>query len=104
MKGNEQPIDHIFRDKLEGYTVSPSPGMLENIRTGLRNRKRKQRIVLMRAIAAAAVIVLALVAGWMLYDAPESNLRLKCFLRSGNLKAGKKSKKQKQSDPKPVFQ
>jgi hypothetical protein len=76
MKGNEQPIDHIFRDKLEGYTVSPSPGMLENIRTGLRNRKRKQRIVLMRAIAAAAVIVLALVAGWMLYDAPESNLRL----------------------------
>jgi len=72
MKRSEQQIDQIFHDQLEGYTLSPPPGTLENIRGRLKNRKRKQRIVLLRAIAAAAVIILAMVAGWMLYDFPES--------------------------------
>ncbi len=72
MKQSEQQIDQIFHGQLEGYTLSPPPGTLENIRARLKNRKRKQRIVLLRAIAAAAVMILAMVAGWMLYDFPES--------------------------------
>ncbi|MBN2773666.1 MAG: hypothetical protein JXR31_05415, partial [Prolixibacteraceae bacterium] len=64
MNKKEQIPDKIFREKLEGLTVPPPPDTFQKIQARLKIKKRKVAIIWYRSIAAAAIIVFALTAGW----------------------------------------
>ena len=66
MKLDEYNLDNFFRDKLEGHSVPPPAGGWEIIRGGLNTIKREKRILLYRAVAVAAVVVIAFIGGWLL--------------------------------------
>jgi hypothetical protein len=65
MKLNEQKLDKIFREKLDGFEVTPPESIWNGIQQKLMNQKSKKGIILFRIIAIAAVVVLALIAGWL---------------------------------------
>jgi hypothetical protein len=65
---NEKNIDNIFREKLENFSVQPPSQIWDNVQTQLAVQKRKNRMIIIGWISAAAVIVLAFVAGWYLND------------------------------------
>jgi hypothetical protein len=64
MNMENKNMDKVFREKLDGFSQQPPSHVWENIREQLGAQKRKKRIVLYRRIAAAAVVVLAFLAGW----------------------------------------
>ncbi|NQU87749.1 MAG: outer membrane beta-barrel protein [Mariniphaga sp.] len=76
MNKNEQNLDKIFRDKLEGHSVTPPFGSWENIQNGLKKNKRKGTIIFYRAIAVAAVVVAAIIGGWLLNNSSNQNVPL----------------------------
>ena len=67
MNLNEEKLDDIFREKLEGFTKAPSPESWENIRLQLISKRKKGRILIYRVLAVAAVLALAMIAGWVFY-------------------------------------
>ncbi len=69
---NDINTDKIFREKLEDFSSSPSPHIWDNVQTMLASQKRKRRIINMRWISAAAVIILAFLAGWY-FNESQSN-------------------------------
>ena len=66
----EQNIDDLIRQKLENYAVFPPPGVWENVQKELSLKNRESRIIYIRWISAAAVLLMALVAGWYFYSLP----------------------------------
>ena len=56
--------DELIRSKLENYSVTPPAHIWSQVQRQLENRKRKTRVLWYRVTAAAAVVVLALLAGW----------------------------------------
>lgn len=60
--------DKIIREKLKGFSVPPPAHVWDNISGQLAAQKRKKRMMYMGWIAAAAVLVLAFVAGWYFND------------------------------------
>lgn len=68
MNMEEQNLDKAIREKLDGFSQQPPLHVWDSIQGQLRAQKRKYRIVLFSRIAAAAVIVLAFLAGWYFSD------------------------------------
>ncbi len=61
---NEQQLDKLFRDKLEGLEVIPPPGVWSNIGAGLGASKSKNKAVLWKVVSVAAVLLIAIMGGW----------------------------------------
>lgn len=64
MNMEEQNMDKAIREKLEGFSQQPPLHVWDNIQGRLQAQKRKRRIVVFSRVAAAAVVVLAFLAGW----------------------------------------
>ena len=56
--------DKILREKLESFSVQPPPYIWNNVKGQLAAQQRKKRIAYISWLSAAAVIVLAFMAGW----------------------------------------
>lgn len=57
-------MDKTFRNKLEGFSAEPPSHLWNNIQEQLALLQRKRRLAYTRWIAAAAVVILAFMAGW----------------------------------------
>ncbi len=64
MKKEELNMDKMFREKMEGFSAEPPSHLWNNIQGQLMARRKLRRLAYARWIAAAAVIVLAFMAGW----------------------------------------
>ena len=72
MNKKEFNIDKVMREKLEDFSPAPPPYLWENIRGQMVSQQKNKRLGYYRWIAAAAVIVVAFLAGWYLSEQPES--------------------------------
>lgn len=61
-------IDKTIKDKFDGFSVEPPSHVWDNIQGQMAAQKRKKRMMYISWIAAAAVVVFAFVAGWVLND------------------------------------
>ena len=61
---HEKDIDIKLREKLENYQVTPPPYIWNNVQGQLSAGRRRSRLVYLGWISAAAVILLAFMAGW----------------------------------------
>lgn len=61
-------IDNIIREKLENFQTPPPPHIWDNVVSHLAERRRRNRIFYTGWISAAAVVVLAFLAGWYFND------------------------------------
>jgi len=64
MKKEELNMDKKFREKMEGFSAEPPSHLWNNIQDQLAVLQRKRRLAYVRWIAAAAIIILAFMAGW----------------------------------------
>jgi len=65
---DEKNIDIIIREKLENFQTPPPPHIWNNVLSHLADRRRKNRMIYAGWISAAAVVVLAFLAGWYFSD------------------------------------
>ncbi|MDO8953096.1 MAG: hypothetical protein Q7U86_10760 [Draconibacterium sp.] len=65
---DEKNIDIIIREKLENFQATPPPHVWDNVQAHLADGRRRNRMVYMGWISAAAVVVLAFLAGWYFND------------------------------------
>ena len=63
-------MDNMFREKFEDFSVEPPAHVWNNIQEQMVSRRRKKRMAYIGWISAAAVVVFAFIAGWMLNDSP----------------------------------
>jgi hypothetical protein len=61
---DERNTDDIIREKLENFQATPPPHIWNNVQLQLAAGRRRNRMVYMGWISAAAVVVLAFLAGW----------------------------------------
>jgi hypothetical protein len=61
---DKRNTDDIIREKLENFQATPPPHIWDNVQLQLAARRRRNRMVYMGWISAAAVVVLAFLAGW----------------------------------------
>ncbi len=70
MKREELNMDKKFRNKLEGVTAEPPLHVWNNIQERLAEQRRRKRVAFVRWVAAAAVVVMAFLAGWYFNEEP----------------------------------
>ncbi|KAF0235895.1 MAG: hypothetical protein FD181_3202 [Prolixibacteraceae bacterium] len=61
---DKKNTDDIIREKLENFQATPPPYIWDNVQLHLTARRRKNRMVHIGWISAAAVVALAFLAGW----------------------------------------
>ena len=61
---DKKNTDDIIREKLENFQATPPPHIWDNVQFRLAARHRKNRMIYMSWISAAAVVALAFLAGW----------------------------------------
>ncbi|QIA07318.1 porin family protein [Draconibacterium halophilum] len=61
-------IDDSIREKLDGFSVAPPSHVWDNINTQLIEQRKKRRLAYAGWLSAAAVVVLAFIAGWYFND------------------------------------
>lgn len=61
-------IDDSIREKLDGFSAVPPPHVWDNIQTQMDAMQKKRRLAYIGWISAAAVVVLAFIAGWFFND------------------------------------
>ena len=61
---DKKNTDDIIREKLENFQAMPPPHIWDNVQFRLAARHRKNRMIYMSWISAAAVVALAFLAGW----------------------------------------
>ena len=71
MKEEENNMDKIFREKLDGYSENPPQFLWGSIQATLVGQRRKKRMVWYSWSAVAALLVLAFLAGWYFNDTAE---------------------------------
>ncbi|WP_297101482.1 hypothetical protein [uncultured Draconibacterium sp.] len=57
-------IDDSIREKLDGFSAAPPSHVWDNIQSQLDGQRKKRRMAYIGWISAAAVVVLAFIAGW----------------------------------------
>lgn len=67
-------FDYNFREKLDGFSVSPPSGAWEGVQGRLALLKRKKRRMLYGWISAAAVVLLAVLGAWYFNQNQEKNV------------------------------
>lgn len=68
--------DKTIEEKLEGFSVAPPPHIWENVKGQMAAQRRKKRMAYVSWGAAAALVALAFVAGWMLNESNKQLPRL----------------------------
>jgi hypothetical protein len=63
---DDNRLDDLIRRKLEQFVPEPPPGMWEKVRNGIAFKEPGNRQIRIRWIAAAAVLLVAFVTGWLL--------------------------------------
>ena len=71
MKREDVNMDKSFREKLEAYSADPPRHIWDGVQEEMAALRKRRRIAFYSRIAAAAVIVLAFLAGW--YFSEKSN-------------------------------
>lgn len=66
MKNEDLHIDKEIREKLEGFSAEPPAHLWNNIQGQMGSIRRKKRMAIIGWTSAAAVVVFAFIAGWML--------------------------------------
>lgn len=66
----DKNIDQAIRDKLEQFSAEPPAHVWNGIQAEMGARRRKKRMLYFAWTAAAAVIVFAFIAGWMINKNP----------------------------------
>ncbi len=66
----KQHTDNLIREKLEGFSAEPPSHVWENIQGRLAAQKRKNRKIFIGWVLAAAVLLIAMVAGWYFAESP----------------------------------
>lgn len=61
----EEKLDKLFREKLEGLEINPPDSAWDGIQQKLKNKNRGKVVLFYRIASAAAVILIALMAGWL---------------------------------------
>jgi hypothetical protein len=61
---DKKNIDSIIREKLENFSAPPPPHIWNNVQGQMAAQRRKNRMTYIGWISAAAVVVLAFLAGW----------------------------------------
>ena len=61
-------MDKAIREKLESFSVDPPAHVWNNMREAMVEKRRKKRMAYIGWVAAAAVVVFAFIAGWMLNE------------------------------------
>jgi len=64
----EKNIDNIIRRKLENFSAPPPAHIWHNVQAQMGAQQRKNRMTYIGWISAAAVVVLAFLAGWYFND------------------------------------
>lgn len=64
MNDDNRNRDKLLREKLKGYSVPPPPHVWDNVQGQMLVQKKQKRRMYFGWIAAAAVVVLAFIAGW----------------------------------------
>ncbi len=67
-------IDKTIREKLDDFSVAPPSHVWDNIQGQMAAQQRKKRFIYVSWIAAAALVVFAFVAGWVLNEQTEALL------------------------------
>lgn len=65
---DEKNTDNIFREKLENFKVPPPPHIWDNVQVNLIGIRQRNRLRYIGWISAAAVVILAFLAGWYFND------------------------------------
>lgn len=68
---NDQNTDKLIREKLVGFSAAPPPHIWNNIQGEMAALNRKKRMAFVGWSSAAAMVLLAFVAGWYFSDSPE---------------------------------
>jgi opacity protein-like surface antigen len=68
MINGEQRMDELLRNRLEQFSAEPHPRVWQGIQAGIAPAKNSSRVVYLRWLSAAAVLVLALISGILLID------------------------------------
>lgn len=69
---DKKNIDNRIREKLDDYRLTPPPHIWNNVQGQLSEIRRRKKLVYLGWISAAAVIVLAFMAGWYFNDSVDS--------------------------------
>ncbi|MCK3684641.1 outer membrane beta-barrel protein [Maribellus sp. YY47] len=64
-KGN---MDKLIRDKFENFSVEPPAHVWTNLQEQMAQQRRKVRMIYVGWISAAAVVIFAFIAGWLLNE------------------------------------
>lgn len=64
----DRNMDKAFREKLDSFSVPPPAHVWDNIQGQLAGQRKKKRLAYFSWITAAAVVVLAFLAGWYFND------------------------------------
>jgi hypothetical protein len=65
-------MDKMFREKFKDFSVEPPAHVWSNIQEQMLSRQRKKRMAYVGWISAAAIVVFAFIAGWMLNEQSKS--------------------------------
>lgn len=68
---DDNRLDDLIRRKLEQFVPEPPPTIWEKVHNGIASKKPENRQILIRWVAAAAVLLVALVTGWLLRQTQE---------------------------------
>ncbi len=63
MNNTDNKLDELLRSRLEQFTPEPPPGVWEKVQAGLAASERKKRVIWLRWVAVAAVLLIALTTG-----------------------------------------
>lgn len=72
MRNGEERMDEWLRDRLEQYAPDPPDRVWQGVRAGLATPGPGNRLIYLRWLAAAAVLLVAVVTGILLIGPPES--------------------------------
>lgn len=70
MQNNGENIDHLFRNRLSGYEVSPPPNVWDNISATMAAKHKRRKAIWIWSLSSAASIALAFMLGWLLSEKP----------------------------------
>ncbi len=67
--------DQLIRDKFENFSVEPPAHIWTNIQEQIAAKRKRTRMIYVGWISAAAVVVFAFIAGWLMNDRADSSSR-----------------------------